>query len=87
MQRHIKLGVSIIIPLFILMIPSNWIPIEQLSIVEHRVIAIFVLAALFWILEPICYFCISGAVLDFRANSDFRHIYSNHFFRIDNGFR
>lgn len=63
MQRHIKLGVSIIIPLFILMMPSNWIPIEQLSIVEHRVIAIFVLAALFWILEPIPIFATSILII------------------------
>jgi solute carrier family 13 (sodium-dependent dicarboxylate transporter), member 2/3/5 len=53
MNRQLKLYIAIIIPLIVLLIPTEWIPVEGLTLVEHRVIAIFVLAALFWILEPI----------------------------------
>ncbi|MFC2088960.1 SLC13 family permease, partial [Calditrichota bacterium] len=35
------------------LLPTSWIPIPSLSIVEHRLIAIFAMATLFWVLEPI----------------------------------
>ncbi len=53
MQKHIKIFIAIGVPLIILILPTNRIPIEGLTTVEHRVIAIFIMAALFWILEPI----------------------------------
>jgi solute carrier family 13 (sodium-dependent dicarboxylate transporter), member 2/3/5 len=53
MNKNIKLIISIGIPVLILLLPSSWIPIQSLSIVEHRLIAIFALASLFWIFEPI----------------------------------
>jgi solute carrier family 13 (sodium-dependent dicarboxylate transporter), member 2/3/5 len=53
MSKSIKLLFAIGIPLFILLIPTSWIGLEGLTIVEQRVIAIFFFAALFWILEPI----------------------------------
>ncbi|MEP0365557.1 MAG: SLC13 family permease [Cyclobacteriaceae bacterium] len=51
--KYFKLLISILIPILILLLPTSSFGIEGLTIVEHRVIAIFVFAALFWILEPI----------------------------------
>ena len=53
MNKTVKLYIAIIIPLIVWLIPTDLIPIEGLTIVEHRVIALFILAALFWILEPV----------------------------------
>lgn len=41
------------LPLVCLLIPASYFPIEGLSIIEQRIIAIFFLAAFCWILEPI----------------------------------
>ncbi len=53
MNSAIKLILSVGTPLIILIIPTSLIPLEGITVVEHRVIAIFFMAALFWILEPI----------------------------------
>ncbi len=53
MKKNLKLYISIIIPLIVWLVPTSFIPIDDLTIVEHRVIALFILAALFWILEPV----------------------------------
>ena len=45
--------ISLALPTLILSLPITAFPIEGMTIVEQRVIALFVLAALFWILEPI----------------------------------
>ncbi|MGL5282389.1 MAG: hypothetical protein ACRC8W_11705, partial [Plesiomonas shigelloides] len=39
--------------ILILLAPSDWFMMPGLTTIEQRVIAIFVLAALCWILEPI----------------------------------
>lgn len=52
-QQNYKLIISILIPLVILAIPLDYFGIQGLTIVEKRVIAIFIFAALLWILEPI----------------------------------
>jgi sodium-dependent dicarboxylate transporter 2/3/5 len=62
-MKHIKLLISILIPALILVIPTDSIPIENLTIIEHRVIAIFVLATLFWVLEPIPIFATSMLII------------------------
>ena len=53
MKRTIKLLITIGVPIIILLLPTSWIPIQSLSLVEHRLIAIFAMATLFWIFEPI----------------------------------
>ncbi len=52
-MRHIKAILSIAIPILLLVVPLNWIPLEGITTIEQRVIALFFFAALFWILEPI----------------------------------
>jgi solute carrier family 13 (sodium-dependent dicarboxylate transporter), member 2/3/5 len=53
MNKNYRLLFAILLPLFVWLLPTELIPIDGLTTIEHRVIAIFVLAALFWILEPI----------------------------------
>ncbi|WP_224997320.1 DASS family sodium-coupled anion symporter [Cesiribacter sp. SM1] len=53
----------LIIPLIIISIPREWIPLEGLTTVQHRSIAIFSMAALFWIFEPIPIFATSMLVI------------------------
>lgn len=55
--------VSVVIPVLFLMLPTEVIPIDNLSVVEHRVIAIFILATLFWVLEPIPIFATSMLII------------------------
>ncbi len=62
-MKLVKLLISIVIPLIILLIPASAFPIEGLTVVEKRVIALFVLAALFWILEPIPIYATSVLII------------------------
>jgi sodium-dependent dicarboxylate transporter 2/3/5 len=63
MNRLIKSLIAFGIPLLILFIPIGWIPIEALTVPGHRVIALFVMAALCWVLEPIPIFATSVLVI------------------------
>ncbi|MCO4782307.1 MAG: DASS family sodium-coupled anion symporter [Candidatus Cloacimonetes bacterium] len=51
--ESILLFVCIIIPILILSIPTTSIPIVGITILQQRLLAIFVMAVLFWIFEPI----------------------------------
>ena len=62
-MKVIKTLFSIIIPLIILLMPTELFGIEGLTIIERRVIAIFVMAALFWILEPIPIYATSVLII------------------------
>ena len=62
-MKWIKLLIAIAIPLIILLIPIEYFPIEHLSIIEKRVIALFVLSALFWVLEPIPIYATSVLII------------------------
>lgn len=53
MKNHWKLWVSILVPLSIMLIPVEAFGIDGLDVIQQRVIALFFLAALLWILEPI----------------------------------
>lgn len=43
--------------------PAHWIPIDGLTVIEQRLIGIFVLATLFWIAEPIPIFATSVLII------------------------
>lgn len=49
----IKIIASFAVPFAILMIPRDWLPIENVSTIEHRVMALFFMAAMLWITEAI----------------------------------
>lgn len=53
MKKYLKHFIVFIVPVIILLLPQTWIPLEGITVVEQRVVAIFVFAALSWILEPI----------------------------------
>ncbi len=52
-RKLVRLGISILLPSLLLLIPPSIFGIPGLTQVQHRVIALFVLSATFWILEPI----------------------------------
>ncbi len=59
----LKPGISVLIPLLIAFMPAEWLHIPGITPVEQRVLALFVLAALFWILEPIPIFATSVLII------------------------
>jgi sodium-dependent dicarboxylate transporter 2/3/5 len=59
----IKLTVGLGAPLLVLLLPSAWIPLPGLSVVEHRTLAIFLFALFFWVLEPIPIYATSILVI------------------------
>ncbi|MEZ4824802.1 MAG: DASS family sodium-coupled anion symporter [Bacteroidia bacterium] len=58
-KKNLKLFFSIILPLILLILPASAFGIEGLTVIQQRVIALFALAALFWVLEPIPIFATS----------------------------
>ncbi len=62
----IKLIIPILIPIIVLLIPVDSFGIEGLTIVEKRVIALFLFAALFWIFEPIPIYATSVLIIVFE---------------------
>jgi len=63
MSKKIKIFISVAIPLILLILPMEWLAIKNLSVVEHRMISIFILAVLLWILEPIPVFSTSVIII------------------------
>jgi solute carrier family 13 (sodium-dependent dicarboxylate transporter), member 2/3/5 len=63
MRRRLSLGFCVFAFLFILAAPTHWIPLPGLTVVEQRLAAIFVLAALLWIFEPVPVFSTSILVI------------------------
>jgi len=72
-----------LIPILVLFMPLDAFHIEGLTIVEKRVIAIFLMAAIFWIMEPIPIYATSILiiVLELIVLSDKSMI----LFRLDEG--
>ncbi|WP_108652221.1 SLC13 family permease [Dongshaea marina] len=58
-----KLVITLIITGIILLIPTHSFPIEGLTVVQHRIIAIFIMAALLWVLEPVPVFATSLLII------------------------
>jgi sodium-dependent dicarboxylate transporter 2/3/5 len=59
MHKDGKLWVAVILPLMVWFAPVHMLPLEGMTVVEQRLLAIFVMAALFWVLEPIPVFATS----------------------------
>lgn len=51
------------LPVLVLMMPIDAIPIAELTLVQHRLLAIFLLAALLWVLEPVPVFATSILII------------------------
>ncbi|WP_434339182.1 SLC13 family permease [Motilimonas cestriensis] len=63
MKQYFKYLFPILIPGIILSLPLSWFPIENITLAEQRIIAIFVLAALCWVLEPIPIYATSVLII------------------------
>ncbi len=61
--KNLKLIIALLIPIAILFIPVDSFGIEGLTIIEKRVIALFVFATLFWVLEPIPIYATSVLII------------------------
>lgn len=59
----LRLALSFGLPILVLMLPMDTIPIEDLTLVQHRLLAIFLLAALLWVLEPVPVFATSILII------------------------
>ncbi len=62
-KKTMHLSISVVATLLVLVIPVSWIPIDGLTIIEQRILAIFLLATMFWILEPIPIFATSVLII------------------------
>ncbi|HDI3207513.1 TPA: SLC13 family permease [Vibrio cholerae] len=59
----VKLLICFLLPMGVLMMPIDAIPIQDLTLVQHRLLAIFLLAALLWVLEPVPVFATSILII------------------------
>ncbi len=73
--NKLKMALAIIIPLVVFFLPLELIPLPGLTPVGQRMLAIFILACLFWVLEPIPAFATSMMIvlleLVFISNKSF----------------
>lgn len=53
LKKIIGLGLTFVLTVFIWAVPTSFFGIDNLTVVQQRVIAMFVMAALLWIFEPI----------------------------------
>ncbi|WP_047688353.1 SLC13 family permease [Vibrio sp. ZOR0018] len=59
----IKLAICFLLPIGVLLMPIDAIPIDDLTLIQHRLLAIFLLAALLWVLEPVPVFATSILII------------------------
>ncbi len=83
MRQYLRYIIPILIPVIILMLPASAFPVEGMTVIQQRVIAIFLLAALCWVMEPIPIYATSVViiVLELLLLSD-KGLY---LFRLDHG--
>ena len=62
-MRYVRYILPILIPLLILCLPLNAFPFEGVTVLQQRVIAIFLLAALCWVFEPIPIYATSVVII------------------------
>lgn len=63
MRQYMKYLIPLIIPLIILALPLSAFPFEGITVIQQRVIAIFLLAALCWVFEPIPIYATSVVII------------------------
>ncbi|MDW6091135.1 SLC13 family permease [Vibrio rhizosphaerae] len=63
LNKLTKLLLCFLPPLILLWIPIDAIPIPEMTLIQHRLLAIFLLAALLWILEPVPVFATSILII------------------------
>ncbi|WP_456297262.1 SLC13 family permease [Vibrio sp. AK197] len=63
MRLSIKYWLPIVIPIVVLCLPLSAFPFNGITVLQQRVIAIFLLAALCWVLEPIPIYATSVVII------------------------
>jgi solute carrier family 13 (sodium-dependent dicarboxylate transporter), member 2/3/5 len=63
MSQRIKIVLSTLLPLLVWAMPQEWMMLEGITLVEQRLLAIFAMAVLLWVLEPIPVFATSLLVI------------------------
>ncbi|NPU97805.1 MAG: SLC13/DASS family transporter [Candidatus Omnitrophica bacterium] len=63
MAKPVNLLISTLIPVLIWLLPAPVFPLENLTVIEQRILAIFALACLYWVLEPIPIYATSLLVI------------------------
>lgn len=63
MRPYLKYVVPTLIPLLVWLMPLSAFPFDGITIVQQRVIAIFLLAALCWVFEPIPIYATSVVII------------------------
>jgi len=63
MRQYLKYIIPILIPLIVLALPTHFFPFDGLTVIQQRVIAIFLLAALCWVMEPIPIYATSVVII------------------------
>jgi len=63
MRQYLKYVIPLAIPALILIMPLSAFPFDGLTIIQQRVIAIFLLAALCWVFEPIPIYATSVVII------------------------
>ncbi|MEH0665977.1 SLC13/DASS family transporter [Vibrio scophthalmi] len=63
MQKYLKFIIPIVIPLIVLALPLSAFPFDGFTLVQQRVTAIFLLAALCWVFEPIPIYATSVVII------------------------
>lgn len=63
MRQYSKYIIPLLIPLIIFFLPLSAFPFEGMTILQQRVIAIFLLAALCWVFEPIPIYATSVVII------------------------
>ncbi|MDN3679743.1 SLC13 family permease [Vibrio tapetis subsp. quintayensis] len=63
MRQYLKFIIPLLIPALILLMPLSAFPFEGITIIQQRVIAIFLLAALCWVFEPIPIYATSVVII------------------------
>nr|WP_086940352.1 SLC13 family permease [Thaumasiovibrio occultus] len=63
MRQYLKYIIPTVIPLLIFFLPLEAFPVEGLTVLQQRVIAVFLFAALAWVFEPIPIYATSVTVI------------------------
>ncbi len=63
MRQYLKYLIPLVIPFLILILPLSAFPFEGMTIIQQRLIAIFLLAALCWVFEPIPIYATSVVII------------------------
>ncbi|NMU82275.1 dihydroorotate dehydrogenase, partial [Vibrio parahaemolyticus] len=63
MRPYLKYVVPTLIPLLVWLMPLSAFPFGGITLVQQRVIAIFLLAALCWVFEPIPIYATSVVII------------------------